>query len=134
MQGFLNKPAELQELDDNNKYLSDERSLCTKLLKKSNLKNVESERNEIDMNRQSAVCNCKFKSCLLILGGDWMWISQILDLTGPRGLHFCKDCLAKLSNLEKGKTHTPYPLPKYQNFAPEKYSFQQRTFESMEQN
>ena len=80
---------------------------------------MESERNEINMNRQSAVCNCKFKSCLSILGGDWMWISQILDLTGPRDLHFCKDCLAKLSNLEKGKRHTPYPLPKYQNFAPE---------------
>ena len=38
-----------------------------------------------------------------------MWIAAILGLTGPKGLHFCKDCLCKLSGLSKG-TKPTHPI------------------------
>ena len=56
-----------------------------------------------------------------------MWIAT--NYTGPKGLHFCKDCLCKLSDLQKGTTHTPFPLPKYEQFMPNTHKFEMRTFE-----
>ena len=37
------------------------------------------------------------KSCTIVAAGDWLSISTMLELTGPRGRHFCNLCTAKLS-------------------------------------
>ena len=47
-------------------------------------------------------------------GGDLMWLSSILGLTGPNGKYFCNDCLVTLQDLKKGVPHSPVILPKYQ--------------------
>ena len=60
---------------------------------------------------------CK-RDCVLILGGDMMWIiCCMLGLTGPNGKAFRKDYLATLSDLEKGKTHSPRPPFNYKSSA-----------------
>ena len=50
-------------------------------------------------------------------GGDLMWLSYILGLTGPNGKHFCNDCLVSLQDTPKSVPHSPVILPKYQNNA-----------------
>ena len=45
-----------------------------------------------------------------------------------KGVHFCKDCLCKLSDLRKGGIHTPHPLAKYEEFSPDKMKVEMRTF------
>ena len=50
-------------------------------------------------------------------GGDLMWLSYILGLTGPNGKHFCNDCLVSLHDTPKGVPHSPVILPKYHNSA-----------------
>ena len=72
-----------------------------------------------------------YETCHVVLGGDWMWLTIILGLTGPNGLFFCKDCLVKISDTGKGMTHTPYPLAKYSNSVPSVITFPVRTFESL---
>ena len=78
-------------------------------------------------------CKCIFRDCVLVLGGDMTWIMCcMLGLTGPNGKVFCKDCLATLSDLEKGKTHSPHPPFKYKSSVPSKQTFEARTFENLE--
>ena len=77
------------------------------------------------------ICKCEYDDCILVLRGDWVWITAILGLTGPKGLHFCKDCLCKLSDLSKGATHTPNPLSKYEDFVPQDIKFESRTFKQL---
>ena len=48
--------------------------------------------------------------------------------TVAKGVHFCKDCLCKLSDLKKGGTHIPHPLAKYEELSPDKMKFEMRTF------
>ena len=68
-----------------------------------------------------------------MLGGDWLWIANVLGYTGPKGVHFCKDCLCKLSDLQKGMTHSPSPLPKYnESTTPSVCNFEKRTFEQLQ--
>ena len=76
----------------------------------------------------------EFQNSLLVLGGDWAWIATILGLSGAQGLQFCKDCLCKLSDFEKGKTHTPTPLSKYNDHKPSKTDFETRTFEIIQRD
>ena len=52
--------------------------------------------------------------------------------TGAKGVHFCKDCPCKLSDLKKGATHTPHPLAKYEEFLTDKIKFEMRTFEQLQ--
>ena len=61
-----------------------------------------------------------------------MWMATNLGYTDPKGLHFCKDCLYKLSDLKKGTTHTPFPLSKYEQFTPDTHKFEMRTFEKLQ--
>ena len=49
--------------------------------------------------------------------------------TVAKGIHFCKDCLRKLSDLKKGGTHTPHPLAKYEEFSPDQMKFEMRTLQ-----
>ena len=76
----------------------------------------------------------EFSECLLVLGGDWQWMASIYGYTGPNGGHFCKDCLITLTNVVKGKIHTPTPLPKYQNYVPDVIKFEDRTYQEMDTN
>ena len=46
--------------------------------------------------------------------------------TVATGVHFCEDCLCKLSDLKKGGTHNPHPLAKYEEFSPDKMKFEMR--------
>ena len=58
--------------------------------------------------------------------------SYNFSYTGTKGVHFCKDCLCKLSDLKKGATHTPHPLAKYEDFSPDKIKFEMRTLEQLQ--
>ena len=77
-------------------------------------------------------CECEFDECILVLGGDWMWIATNFGYTGPKLLHFCKDCLCQLSDLQKGTTHTPFLLSKYEQFMHDTHKFEMRTFEKLQ--
>ena len=57
--------------------------------------------------------------------------SYNFSYTVAKGVHFCKDCLCKLSDLKKGGTHTPHPLAKYEEFSPDKMKFEIRTFQAV---
>ena len=46
--------------------------------------------------------------------------SYNFSYTVAKAVHFCKDCLCKLSDLNKGGTHTPHPLARYEELSPEK--------------
>ena len=54
----------------------------------------------------------RFNICF---GGDLMWLSYILGLTGPNGKHFCNDCLVTQQDVAKGNHHSPVILPRYQD-------------------
>ena len=58
--------------------------------------------------------------------------SYNFSYTGAKGVHFCKDCLYKLSDLKKGATHTPHSLAKYEESSPDKIKFEMRTFEQLQ--
>ena len=73
-----------------------------------------------------------FRKCY---GGDLMWLSHILGLTGPKGKYFCNDCLVTRQELLKGSPHSPVVLPKYQTLAgKEVQDFAIRDFESITEN
>ena len=38
------------------------------------------------------VCSCEFSDRIWCWGGDSMWIAAVLGYTGPKEVHFCKDC------------------------------------------
>ena len=38
-------------------------------------------------------CKSEFDNCLVVLGRDWLWIANVPGYTGPKGVHFCRDCL-----------------------------------------
>ena len=59
-------------------------------------------------------------------------IATNLGYTSPKGLHFCMDCLCKLSDVQKGTTHTPFPLPKYVQFTPDIHKFEMRSFKKLQ--
>ena len=49
--------------------------------------------------------------------------SYNFSYTVAKGVHFCKDCLCKLSDLKIGGTHTPHPVAKYEEFSQNKTKF-----------
>ena len=51
--------------------------------------------------------------------------------TVAKDVHFCEDCLCKLSDLTKGGTHTPHPLAKYEEFSPDRINIEMRTFQAV---
>ena len=68
-------------------------------------------------------------------GGDLMWLSSILGLTGPNGKYFCSDCLVTLQDVKKGVPHSPVILPKYQPLTfTEGRNFEMRAMESISEN
>ena len=99
-------PPQITKLDKNNVYVSKDCNLC-KRTSTSDFKYPSSLEKE-------NVCGCEFSDCILVLGGDWMWIAVVLGYTGPKGVHLCKDRLFTLSALQKGMTHTPLSTIKKQ--------------------
>ena len=57
--------------------------------------------------------------------------SYNFSYTVAKGVHFCKDCLCKLSELKKGGSHTRHPLTIYEEFSPDKMKFEMRTFRAV---
>ena len=137
--GASNCPAELLKIDQQNIYVSKDCKLCRKYSSSiaSNISCEESSQSGTDSSPYNKTtkeknCKCEFDNCLVVLGGDWLWIANVLGYTGPKGVHFCKDCLCKLSDLQKGIAHSPNPLPKYKESIPSVCNFEKRTFEQLQ--
>ena len=78
-------------------------------------------------------CDYEFDECILVLGADWAWRAQYnFSYTGVKGVHYCKDCLCKLSDLKKGATQTPHPLATYEELSSDKIKFETRTFKQLQ--
>ena len=131
-------PSALTKTDNSNLYISSKCKRCQSSL--STIPNSSTDRDQVHPScerrkeENSELNGGEFQNSLLVLGGDWAWIATILGLSGARGLQFCKDCLCKLSDLEKGKTHTPNPLSKYNDHKPSKTDFEIRTFEMIKRD
>ena len=133
VKGASKCPLEIVHVDTTNLYFSQNCSLCRDQANVSNIpiynasETAGSGTHSVKKNK----CHCEFDDCILVLGGNWAWIASILGYTGPNGVHFCKDCLCRLSDLQKGATHTPNPLPKYKDFVPQTNRFGVRTFQQL---
>ena len=57
--------------------------------------------------------------------------SNNFNNTVAKGVHLCKDCLCKLSDLKKSGNHTPHPLTKCEEFSPDKVKFEMRGFRAV---
>ena len=107
-----NVPSEVTDMDTENKYVSKTCQHCKKSIISPDSTSFETRLSP--GNEKIDACKCIFRDCVLVLGGDMMWIMCcMLGLTRPNGKAFCKDCLATLLDLEKGKTHSPHPPFKY---------------------
>lgn len=73
---------------------------------------------------------CCISKCWLSLGVDWEFIARLVGLTGPNGTYFCNYCHATIKDVEKGKTHTPWPLQS-SDTASDLKTFPTRSLESM---
>ena len=133
VKGASKCPPEIVHVDTTNLYFSQNCSLCRDQANASNIPiyNTSETADSRTHSEKENKCHCEFDDCILVLGGDWAWIASILGYTGPNGVHFCKDCLCRLSDLQKGATHTPNPLPKYKDFVPQSNRFGVRTFEQL---
>ena len=133
VKGASKCPSEIVHVDTTNLYFSQNCSLCRDQANASNIPiyNTSETAGSGTHSEKENKCHCEFDDCILVLGGDWAWIASILGYIGPKGVHFCKDCLCRLSDLQKGATHTPSPLPKYKDFVPQNNKFGVRTFEQL---
>ena len=133
VKGASKCPPEIVHVDTTNLYFSQNCSLCRDQANASNIPicNTSKTAGSGTHSEKENKCHCEFDDCILVLGRDWAWIALILGYTVPKGVHFCKDCLCRLSDLQKGATHTPNPLPKYKDFVPQNNRFGVRTFEQL---
>ena len=131
LKGSQSLPSQLCKVDNANSYVSSKCKQCQVMSSNATpiLQSKAESHPSCEKEKQS---DCEFQRSLLVLGGDWAWLAVVLGLTGAKGLQFCRDCLCKLSDLEKGKSHTPIPLEKYNDNLPNKTEFQVRTFEIIE--
>lgn len=118
---------DLQEFkfDDNNHAVS---SLC-----RSCQKSRECAKEEADGgNPQRQPPDSIFTEGKLVSGGDWMYLSAVLQYTGPNGVHFCPFCLVKPKDLRRGCPHAPITLERYrQRDVRSEKTFPPRTLNSM---
>ena len=137
--GASNCPAELLKIDQQNTYVSKDCKLSRKYSSSvaSNISCEESSQSDTasfpyHQTTKGKNCKCESDNCMVVLGGDWLQIDNMLGYTGPKKVHFCKDCLCKLSDLQKGMAHSPNRLAKYNESTPSVFNFDKRTFEQLQ--
>ena len=94
LNGVSNVQNQLRWLDNENMYASANCVLCNHD-HSSSTDNANSHNAPISTAAPTTETTKKsneYKRCLLVLGGDWKWIANILGYTEANGVYFCEEC------------------------------------------
>ena len=63
-------------------------------------------------------CKCEFDNCLVVLGGDWLWIANVLDTLVQRESIFARTAFANYVICRRAWPTPPIPFQSTRNLHP----------------